>query len=48
MGAFVNGPVTRLVGWTVTLIIITLNLKLLFDMFAPDALQHAVYGLLTL
>jgi manganese transport protein len=48
MGAFVNGPVTRLVGWTVTLIIITLNLKLLFDMFAPAALQHAVYGLLTL
>jgi manganese transport protein len=48
MGAFVNGPVIQLVGWTVTLIIITLNLKLLFDMFAPAAVQHAVYGLLAL
>ena len=48
MGAFVNGPVIKLVGWTVTLIIITLNLKLLFDMFAPAALQHAIYGLLAL
>jgi manganese transport protein len=46
MGEFVNGFGTALLGWTVTLVIMTLNLKLLFDMFAPAALQHAVYGLL--
>jgi manganese transport protein len=46
MGTFVNGRGTAVLGWTVTLIIITLNLKLLFDMFAPAALQHAIYGLL--
>jgi manganese transport protein len=45
MGPFANGPMIRLLGWTVTLVIITLNVKLLFDMFAPEALQHAVYGL---
>jgi manganese transport protein len=45
MGPFVNGPLIRLVGWTVTLVIITLNVKLLFDMFAPEVVQNAVYGL---
>jgi manganese transport protein len=45
MGPFVNGPMIRALGWTVTLVIITLNVKLLFDMFAPEAVQNAVYGL---
>jgi manganese transport protein len=48
MGPFVNNLTIRLLGWTVTLVIITLNAKLLFDMFAPEAVQRAVYGLLPL
>jgi manganese transport protein len=48
MGTFVNGRTISLLGWAVTLIIITLNLKLLFDMFAPAAMQHALYGLFAL
>jgi len=44
MGEFVNGRLIKVLGWTVTFVIITLNVKLLFDMFAPDALQRLVYG----
>ena len=32
MGEFVNGPVLRVLGWGVTLLIIGLNAKLLFDL----------------
>ncbi len=48
MGSFANGLTLRLLGWTVTLVIITLNVKFLFDLIAPEAVQHAIYGLLTL
>jgi len=44
MGAFANGPIVKTLGWTTAIIIITLNVKLLFDIFAPAALRHLVYG----
>jgi manganese transport protein len=46
MGPFANKPLIKILGWTVTLIIITLNVKLLFDMFAPQVIQDALYGML--
>jgi manganese transport protein len=45
MGPFANGRTIQAIGWAVTLVIITLNVKLLFDMFAPEVVQNAVYGL---
>ena len=35
MGEFANGFWIKLFGWTSTLLIITLNVKLLFDTFLP-------------
>jgi manganese transport protein len=46
MGIFANRPVIAVLGWTVAIIIITLNLKLLFDVFAPTAMQAAIYSAL--
>jgi manganese transport protein len=46
MGRFANGRVIATLGWTVALIIITLNLKLLFDIAAPEAVQTLLYGAL--
>jgi manganese transport protein len=43
MGSFVNPPLIKLLGWTSAFVIITLNLKLLFDTFAPEALQQLLY-----
>jgi len=48
MGEFVNPLWIAILGWTTTLVIITLNLKLLFDTFAPEAVRRAFYGMLGL
>jgi manganese transport protein len=44
MGEFVNSTGIKCLGWTVTAVIIGLNLILFFDMFAPASLLKAVYG----
>jgi manganese transport protein len=44
MGEFVNPLWIKILGWTTAFIIITLNLKLLFDFFAPEVVRRAVYG----
>ncbi|CAN5503714.1 Nramp family divalent metal transporter [soil metagenome] len=44
MGEFVNPLWIKILGWTTAAIIITLNLKLLFDTFMPDAARRAFYG----
>jgi manganese transport protein len=43
MGSFVNPPVIKALGWTCAVVIITLNVKLLFDTFAPEAVQQLLY-----
>jgi manganese transport protein len=43
MGSFVNPPLIKVLGWTSAFVIITLNVKLLFDTFAPEAVQHLLY-----
>ena len=43
MGEFANGLWIKLLGWTTTLIIITLNVKLLLDTFLPAAFMNAFY-----
>jgi manganese transport protein len=48
MGEFANGFWIKLFGWTTTLIIITLNVKLLFDTFLPASWSTAFYGALGL
>jgi manganese transport protein len=48
MGAFVNPPWIRLLGWTSAFIIISLNVKLLFDTFAPEPVRRLLYGALGL
>jgi manganese transport protein len=44
MGRFVNPPLIKILGWTTALIIISLNVKLLFDMFVPESWRAALYG----
>lgn len=44
MGEFVNPLWITILGWTTTIIIITLNVKLLFDSFAPEPLRRAFYN----
>jgi len=46
MGEFANGFWIKLFGWTSTLLIITLNVKLLLDTFLPSAWTAAFYGAL--
>ena len=48
MGEFVNAAWLKVLGWTVVAIVITLNVKLLFDTTAPGALRRAIYGALGL
>lgn len=43
MGEFVNSRWTKIIGWTLTLAIIVLNAKIVFDSVAPVALQKAFY-----
>jgi manganese transport protein len=44
MGEFANPLWVKLTGWTIAVIIIVLNLKLLFDTFMPAAVLKAIYG----
>jgi manganese transport protein len=48
MAEFVNPPWIKLLGWATTAIIITLNVKLLFDIFAPEAVRKAFYNFIGL
>ena len=48
MGEFVNPVWIKILGWTTAAIIITLNVKLLFDIFAPEPVRKAFYGFLGL
>jgi manganese transport protein len=48
MGEFANGVWVKLFGWATALVIITLNVKLLFDTFLPAAWTGAFYGALGL
>ena len=48
MGPFVNPRWIKLLGWTITVVIIALNLKLLFDTFLPASFLNAFYGALGL
>jgi manganese transport protein len=45
MGEFHNPLWIKIVGWTVAMIIISLNVKLLFDIFAPEPIRNALYGI---
>ena len=46
MGEFANRLWLKILGWTTAAIIIVLNLKLLFDMFMPNAVLKVFYGFL--
>jgi manganese transport protein len=48
MGEFANRLWLKILGWTTAAIIIVLNVKLLFDMFMPDAVLKAFYRFLHL
>ncbi len=48
MGEFVNPLWMKLLGWTVTLVIIGLNVKLLIDTLLPEAWTKAFYSLVGL
>ena len=48
MGEFANPLWIRILGWTTAAIIITLNVKYLFDSLMPDAVLKAFYGFLHL
>ncbi|MCE9520490.1 MAG: Nramp family divalent metal transporter [Verrucomicrobia bacterium] len=43
MGEFINPLWIKIAGWTTAIIIITLNVKLLFDTFMPDSVRGALY-----
>ncbi len=42
MGEFVNPPWVKVLGWTTTLLIIVLNVKLLFDTFVPPDVRASI------
>ena len=46
MGEFANGLVVKIFGWMTAIIIISLNVKLLFDTFMPESVLKAFYGFL--
>jgi manganese transport protein len=48
MGEFVNPLWIKILGWTTAFTIIVLNVKLLFDTFAHEAVRKAFYGALGL
>ncbi len=48
MGEFVNTLWIKILGWTTATVIIVLNVKLLFDFFAPEPIRKAFYGALGL
>jgi manganese transport protein len=48
MGEFANAWWIKLLGWTITLVIITLNVKLLIDTLLPESWTRGLYGLIGL
>src|SRR5881398_1841134 len=48
MGEFANRLWVKILRWTAAGIIIVLNVKLLFDIFIPDAVRKAFYGFIGL
>ena len=48
MGEFVNPPWIAVLGWATTAAIIVLNMKLLFDILAPEPVRRAFYSALGL
>ena len=44
MGEFANTLWIRILGWTTAILIITLNIKLLLDIFLPPTVLKALYG----
>ncbi len=44
MGRFVNPPIIKVLGYATAFIIISLNVKLLFDTFIPESWRVAIYG----
>jgi len=46
MGEFANGLVVKILGWMTAIVIISLNVKLLFDTFMPEPVRKAFYGFL--
>ena len=48
LGEFTNKLWLQILGWLTALIIITLNLKLLFDIFMPEPVLKSFYGALGL
>jgi manganese transport protein len=48
MGEFANATWLKVLGWATVWIVIVLNVKLLFDTIAPDAVQKAIYSALHL
>src|SRR5881398_2361110 len=48
MGDFANRLWVKTLGWTAAGVIIVLNVKLLFDIFMPDAVRKAFYGFIGL
>jgi len=48
MGEFANGLVVKILGWMTAIIIISLNVKLLFDTFMPDSALKVFYDFLGL
>ncbi len=48
MGQFVNPLWIKILGWTTTVVIIGLNLKLLFDFFMPAFVLKSFYGFIGL
>jgi manganese transport protein len=48
MEQFTNPAWIKILGWATAGIIITLNVKLLFDTFAPESIRKAFYGALGL
>ncbi len=45
MGRFANPLWIKVLAWTTAFVIVTLNLKLLFDKFAPESWQKLPFGL---
>ena len=48
MGEFANRLWVKILGWTTAGIIIVLNVKLLFDIFMPEAFRKVFYGFIGL
>src|SRR5262249_17261984 len=48
MGEFANRSWLKILGWTTTLVIIVLNVKLLVDTFIPEPILRSFYGFMGL